>query len=71
MKRKVAQKDLILNAMRDGTPMDQVTALRQFGVKALSTVIGQLRKEGYYFDRSYHPYGDRRILTHWHLRLDG
>ena len=69
MKRPV-QKELVLNLMRDGTPIDQPTALRLFGIKALSTVIGQLRRDGYYFDKTYHKYGERRVITRWHLRHD-
>jgi len=64
------QKQLVLDAMLDGSPIDQPTAWRQFKIKALSTVIGQLRKEGYHFDKSYHKYGQRRIITRWHLRSD-
>lgn len=69
MKRPV-QKELVLNLMRDGTPIDQPAALRMFGIKALSTVIGQLRRDGYYFDKTYHKHGERRVITRWHLRHD-
>lgn len=68
--KRPSQKQLVLNLMMDGTPIDQPTATKQFKIKALSTVIGQLRKEGYHFDKTYHKYGERRVITRWHLRHD-
>ncbi len=66
--RRLDQNQIILNALKEGEVLDSRSALHKYGVKSLGTIISNLRREGYYFDKSYEPWGNRRRLTRYELR---
>lgn len=61
------QEKIVMAVLREGLPLDQRIALRQYNIKALSTVICALRKNyGFKFAKTYHPDG-RRLLVRYSL----
>ena len=65
--KKLTQEQKLLAAMMEGEILDNHIALHKYGVKALSTIIGNLRRQGYVFEKGYVPWGNRRRLTTFEL----